>query len=459
VKSFSFTAALSSLNLVQRLRRKNSLSSFHPNLESLSERTLPSAGSISGYVYQDVTGNGLSAGDVAMSGVYVELYRYENLGFFGSGYMLDGLQKSASNGSYSFGSLPAGQYAVTESAPWGDVQTAPSSFDYAVNLASGQQITGESFANFEVPNTSTVKSISFTVTKPNGTSTTVHDLRGNTQQGDTVTANFTIAPHSAPVTLSLVSYNTTGPNNNPAKEAQDTVLEVATATFGPGQSSLSVQLPSNFYEVDFVVGAAINEFGPAGSNINYSAQGRLLSSDNGGKNALQLGTASGTVTDSVSGNPLAGATVTVTNLVNGAVSTATTNANGSYSIPGLQAGLKYSVSVADSGYTSQSTNVTLAAGTNTENFQLVSNSTGTLANLSGIVSDSNGPVVGAQVNLMDANGDFFSYVTVTGGSYTFTGLQPGTYSVFVAGPNDGIESYSGTITLVAGNNSDNFVIS
>src|SRR5580658_328948 len=56
VKSFSFTAALSSLNLVQRLRRKNSLSSFHPNLESLSERTLPSAGSISGYVYQDVTG-------------------------------------------------------------------------------------------------------------------------------------------------------------------------------------------------------------------------------------------------------------------------------------------------------------------------------------------------------------------------------------------------------------------
>jgi hypothetical protein len=274
-----------------------------------------------------------------------------------------------------------------------------------------------------------------------------------------VTANFTIAPHSAPVTLSLISYNATGPHNNPATEDEDTVLEVATGTFGSGQSSLSVQLPKNFYELDFVVGSAINEFGPTGSNINYNAQGRLLSSDSGGKNALQLGNVSGTVVDSTSGNPLTGATVTVTNLVNGAVSTTTTDSNGNYSVAGLQAGLNYSVSVSDSGYTSQSTNVTLTAGTDTENFQLVSNSSGTFANVTSIVSDSNGPVVGAQVNLTDVNGDLFSSVSGTGGVYAFTGLLPGTYSVYVAGPNDGMESYSGTITLVPGTNSDNFVIS
>jgi hypothetical protein len=47
-----------------------------------------------------------------------------------------------------------------------------------------------------------------------------------------------------------------------------------------------VTLPNSYYQVDFVAGSAINKFGPAGSNIFYSAQNRLFSADNDGKQAV-----------------------------------------------------------------------------------------------------------------------------------------------------------------------------
>jgi hypothetical protein len=47
---------------------------------------------------------------------------------------------------------------------------------------------------------------------------------------------------------------------------------------------LSVAVPSSYFQVDFVLGAAIDHLGPAGSNIFYTPQGRLISADNGGTN-------------------------------------------------------------------------------------------------------------------------------------------------------------------------------
>ena len=48
---------------------------FRPNLELLGDRIVPVAGSISGQVFQDATGNGWSSDDSAMRGVTVSLYR------------------------------------------------------------------------------------------------------------------------------------------------------------------------------------------------------------------------------------------------------------------------------------------------------------------------------------------------------------------------------------------------
>ena len=48
---------------------------------------------------------------------------------------------------------------------------------------------------------------------------------------------------------------------------------------------MKVTIPNCYFQVDFVCGDYIDRFGPAGSNVFYSAQGRLESADNGGVHA------------------------------------------------------------------------------------------------------------------------------------------------------------------------------
>jgi hypothetical protein len=370
VKTSSFSKFLSFWKNRSKRATRSQSPSCKPTLESLGDRVLPAAGSISGYVYHDMTGNGLSADDTGMSNVVVELFvANNNHGFFGfGGEKLAGLQLSAANGSYSFNNLPAGQYSVYEFTPFGDIETDPSSgFGYSVSLASGQAVTGEDFTNFQLINTSGVRNISYNITTPSGSETTVKNLNGHTQQGDTVTVNFTIAPHTQPITLSLVSYNAPGPHTNASNADEDTLFADSTGTFGPGQYSLTVQLPNNYYEVNFVAGVALTQVGPAGSSISYQAQGRLLGADGGGTNAVQNFTLSGTVTDT-NGNLLAGATITLTNETTNAQTVVTTASDGTYSITGLQAG-SYNIYVSDPGYVAQSITVTLTSS-EVENFSL-----------------------------------------------------------------------------------------
>src|SRR5262249_14431854 len=151
--------------------------------------------------------------------------------------------------------------------------------------------------------------------------------------------------------VSLVSYDAPGPSFDPNTASQQTIHALASGTFDPGPHSLSVTLPDNYYQVDFVLGQAITQLGPAGSSIFYSAQGRLLSADTGAPQPVSPPTASlaGTVfLDATgsgtlgNGNPgLAGLTVTLagTSAQGQPVNvTATTDASGSYSFAGLPPG-------------------------------------------------------------------------------------------------------------------------
>src|SRR5205823_8283199 len=125
---------------------------------------------------------------------------------------------------------------------------------------------------------------------------------------------------------------------------------------GPGQHSLTVTIPAGFYQVDFVLGQSINHFGPAGSNIFYTPQGRLLSADNGGHEipppppppATGTGSLSGTVLEVMgkdsSGNdilsPISGVQVTLDGQTTDGQTvhlTTTTGADGSFSFMGLLA--------------------------------------------------------------------------------------------------------------------------
>jgi hypothetical protein len=260
--------------------------------------TIQPGSTISGITTQDLTGNGFSADDTALGGVTIALYK-DTLGtgvLNTSADTLAATTVTAGDGSYSFLVAP-GVYFVQEVVPAGDVQTgggpngSAGATDYILTGTSGSSSTGNNFDNF-IESTCPATNISFAVTSGHNAPTTVSDLRGNTHQGDLVTATFTI-PAGTSGMLTLVSYIAPGPSFNAATAYQDQIYDDITATFGPGTHTLSVYIPSSYYEIDFVNGPAIDEqgnpnAGPDRSNIFYTPQGRLLSADNGGTQAAAV---------------------------------------------------------------------------------------------------------------------------------------------------------------------------
>lgn len=232
-------------------------------------------GNINGKKWLDITGNGLTSDDTGFGGVTIYIDANNN-GTRDSG---ERSTVTASDGTYSFSNLNAGSYIIREVVPANYVRTAPTLTDrYVVTLGTGQTVTNIDFANTRACDCYTLTSFNFLI---NGT-TVVSDLRGNTNQGDEVTVIFTVPAGQSPYTFSLVSY--TAPENyfDANTASQQRIYDLATGVFGPGTHTMTVILPDCNYQVDFVCGSAIDRLGPAGSNIFYSAQRRLLSADNDG---------------------------------------------------------------------------------------------------------------------------------------------------------------------------------
>ncbi|MGO9913957.1 MAG: hypothetical protein ACLQIB_04485, partial [Isosphaeraceae bacterium] len=138
-----------------------------------------------------------------------------------------------------------------------------------------------------------LQNVTFSDTHNGKTTSGITDLRGNTQQGDTVTATFTV-PAGNYDQLTLVSYTAPQSYYSATSAYLQQIYLVSTGVFGPGTNSLTVTLPSSYYQVDFVCGTAIAQLG-LNPNDFYSAQGRLNSADNGGTN-LPSGMGSSAVT-------------------------------------------------------------------------------------------------------------------------------------------------------------------
>jgi hypothetical protein len=261
-----------------------------PLLELLEDRLVPSGTSvISGFALLDQTGNGQSADDTGLRHVPVLLYQDSNHdGTLDRGDKLVDVTHTASNGAFSFDHLKAGTYFVAELTPFGYVHTAPTAGSYyTVTLGANQVASGNVFDNFRTLNTGLIGNVSYTIQDPTLGTYTVKDLRGQTHAGDTITVNFTVYGHASQV-VSLAVYSAPGATFDPNTASQQQLIADATGTFTPGKHSLTVTLPtSGFYQVDFVDGAAIDHFGPAGSHVFYSAQHRLFSADNGGSPVVQ----------------------------------------------------------------------------------------------------------------------------------------------------------------------------
>ena len=103
-----------------------------------------------------------------------------------------------------------------------------------------------------------------------------------------MTATFTVALPAGVTshTFTLVSYTapaaTFDANTAYLQQIYDSASITVTAN---GTYSLTVLIPNCYYQIDFVCDQAIDHFGPAGSNIFYSAQNRLFSADNDGTTA------------------------------------------------------------------------------------------------------------------------------------------------------------------------------
>jgi parallel beta-helix repeat protein len=280
------TLSVGTHNVVAVYNGNSDLQGSTSNTVSETVKAPVTLGTVSGTVYNDTTGNGLSSDDTGLSGVTVKLYKdSNNNGVLDSSDQVVATAVTGANGTYSFGSLAAGKYFVAEVTPTGYVRTAPATATYYTEAVNGQSITSVNFDNYK---TCTCSSNVTNITYVIDGCKTVTDLRGQTHQGDTVQVKFTVlANHS--VTLSFMSY--TAPDNyfNANDASEQAIYNYETNTFTAGSKnttfSMTIKLPKCDYQVDFVCGQVINTLGPAGSNIFYTQQDRLFSADNGGTQA------------------------------------------------------------------------------------------------------------------------------------------------------------------------------
>ena len=137
--------------------------------------------------------------------------------------------------------------------------------------------------------------------------------------------------------------------------------------------------------------------------------------------SLTPGTITGTVTDSTTSNPISGATVSCT--CSG--TNQTTGGGGSYTFSSVAPGT-YSMTFSASGYASQTVNnVTVTSGTTTTVPPVALSMPGTIT---GTVTDSSttNPISGATVSCTCSG---TNQTTDGTGSYTFSSVPPGTYSM------------------------------
>ncbi len=434
-----------------------------------------SSGSISGTKYLDISGNGYSADDTPMAGATFTLYLDKSTGSPG---VLDandtvvGTVTSLANGTFSFGNLAAGKYFLKENPLAGYIQTGPATLAYyTVNVTAGSSNPGYIFANAELGCECYIdtSSISYKITNPaTGTTKTVSDLRGNTNQGDTVQVKFYVTNPGG--TFSLVSYTAPGPSFDPNTAYQQVIFDVDTVVNAPvGWNTLTVLLPNCNYQVDFVCGLPIDTFGPAGSNIFYTPQERLFSADNDGTQACAPSSLSGFTYYDANNNGvkdsgeagIAGTTVTLTgtDIFGNPVSrTTTTSSSGAYNFSNLPASAAGGYTITNSqavGYLDGKDTVGSLGGTAGNDVlvtaQVNTNSNGInynfgeilAASVSGFVYvDTNNDGVkqsaetvlsGVTVKLTgtDDRGNAVSLTTTTNSSglYQFTTLRPGTYTI------------------------------
>jgi hypothetical protein len=313
-----------------------------------------------------------------------------------------------------------------------------------------------------------------------------------------VQAVFTV-PAGKTETATLVSYTAPGASFDANTASQQVIYDIQTGTFtapanADGTFTLTVLNPSSYYQVDFVCGVAIDKFGPAGSNIFYTPQGRLISADNDGPSApvANVTSLSGFVWNDTNNNGIfdqtekgiSGVTVTLTGGSLTSPVSVTTDSAGKYVFKNLPAGT-YTITESQpttyvDGKDSLGTNggvlsndvfsqVTVAPGNAGTNYNFGEVTPGRIQGLVYVDGNNNGQVDASECGIanvtvkLTGTNDLGQAVSVTtytdsNGNYSFDSLRPGTYTVTETQP-AGYTDGKDTLGSLGGNASVNDVFS
>jgi Carboxypeptidase regulatory-like domain/IPT/TIG domain len=181
---------------------------------------------------------------------------------------------------------------------------------------------------------------------------------------------------------------------------------------------------------------------PLLANAANSANGDL----SGAFGSASPGSIGGTVTDSSTTNPISGASVSCTGTPS--CTATSTDTSGTYTLANLAAGT-YQVTVAKTGYATQTIPVTVTSGSAAKQDFSMTPATGSI---SGTVSDSvtSNPISGASVSCTGTP-ICTGTTTASNGTYTLSNLASGTYSVQVTA--SGYGNGSASVSVTSGANS------
>ncbi len=111
---------------------------------------------------------------------------------------------------------------------------------------------------------------------------TFRDMTGRLSPNDTLRVNITVGPGCATAPVALIAYRATAPQFTWSNATLAVVDSLDIRTLSEGNHTLSITVPSCYFQVSLAYGAPILVQGPTTSDNYYSRQGRLIDSDSGG---------------------------------------------------------------------------------------------------------------------------------------------------------------------------------
>ncbi len=139
--------------------KKKARKSRRCGFETCEDRSMLAGASISGIKFDTVNSSGFSPGDVPLGGVFIDLFRDNGDGVFNTltDTLVDRQQTAPVTGAYTFSMVADGHYFISEEVPAGYVQSAGPPF-YTIDVIGGAvfSATTTNIDNFSDPTPATV---------------------------------------------------------------------------------------------------------------------------------------------------------------------------------------------------------------------------------------------------------------------------------------------------------------